>query len=152
MPRLLPAALANMLFLLTGLDVAAAQPATGAGGMAGRCDPAPPLEGLLQRNDGVERIINIQCDRLSIGNDSERVVEVAFRRGDAVELRFAGRWAGDTFTIETVRIGDAAAMGVAGPSRCRFYAEGDSFRFAMCFAQYEWDRQKRAVVVAFTAG
>jgi hypothetical protein len=148
MRRPLPLGLAGTLFLLASLGTAAAQPAAGAGGIAGRCDAAPPLEGMLQRNDGVERILNIECDRITLGD-----TQVTFlHRGD-VKLRLAGRLAdsGD-FNIESVRLGEEAPVPVSGRARCRFYAQGSGLSIAMCFAQYRQDAQNRAVVVAFTAG
>jgi hypothetical protein len=148
MPRLLPLGLAGALFLPASLGIAVAQPATGAGGIAGRCDAAPPLEGMLQRNDGVERIVNIECDRITLGD-----TQVAFlHRGD-IKLRLAGRLAdsGD-FNIESVRLGEEDSVPVSGRARCRFYSQGRGLSIAMCFAQYRQDGQNRAVVVAFTAG
>jgi hypothetical protein len=148
MPRLLPLGLAGTLFLLASLGIAVAQPATGAGGIAGRCDAAPPLEGMLQRNDGVERIVNIECDRITLGD-----TQVAFLHRRDIKLRLAGRLAdsGD-FNIESVRLGEEDPVPVSGPGRCRFYARGNTFGIAMCFAQYQQGGQKRAVVVAFTGG
>ena len=159
MPGLLQSGFAAAALLLAGSGTAWAMTGVQRVERPGRCDPAPPLEGMLRRNDGVQQIVNVPCDRISFEIPPEatggagETREVAFLRGSGTELRFAGRWAenGD-FNVDSVRVGEQAAVPVTGPGRCRFYADDTSLRMVMCFAVFDREGGKQAAVVGFTAG
>ncbi len=157
MRRHLHLILGSGAILLTGLGTARAYDDVARTEVAGRCDAAAPLESLLRQNDNVEEIVNISCDRMIFGilpevtgNPGEtRTVAFLSERGYA--LRLDGRF-GDTegFTVETVRLGEDRPVPVSGRGRCRFYAEGERLRMTMCFAPFDRNGRKHAVVVAFS--